>query len=137
MPYYTSRDSKELEERINSTPWYYKMTGALLPNVVTVLFKRATLEAMFETARVGIACKIYKNLHGDFPESLSELAPEILDKISVDPFTGHSLIYKKRDSGIMIYSVGSNLRDDGGKGTWQITSLVMEKDDDWTWKEER
>jgi len=135
MPYYASRDSKEFEQRMNSTPWYYKMAGAFLPNIVTVLFKRATLEAMFETTRVGIACKIYKNLHGDFPEKLSELAPEILEKIPVDSFTGHSLIYKKQDSGIMIYSVGSNLKDDGGNGTWRITSLVMEKDDDWTWKE--
>ncbi|TET66544.1 MAG: hypothetical protein E3J56_14250 [Candidatus Aminicenantes bacterium] len=135
MPYYASRDSKELEQRINSTPWYYKIAGILFPNVVTVLFKRATLEAMFETGRVGIACKIYKNMHGDFPANLSELAPELLEKIPVDPFTGHPLIYKKQDSGIMIYSVGSNLRDDGGNGTWRITSLVMEKDDDWTWKE--
>ena len=135
MPYYTSRDSKEIEQRINSTPWYYKMDGAFLPNVVIVLLKRATLEAMFETARIGIACKIYKNMHGDFPEDLSELAPELLEKIPVDPFTGHPLIYKKQDSGIMIYSVGSNLKDDGGNGTLQITSLVMEKDDDWTWKE--
>ncbi|MGD2245411.1 MAG: hypothetical protein PVI11_02570 [Candidatus Aminicenantes bacterium] len=135
MPYYASRDSKEFEQRMNSTPWYYKMAGAFLPNVVTVLFKRATLEAMFETAKIGIACKIYKNMHGDFPEDLTELAPEILDKIPVDPFTGHSLIYKKQDSGIMIYSVGSNLKDDEGNGTWVITSLVMEKDDDWTWKE--
>jgi len=135
MPYYTSRDSEELEQRMNSTPWYYKMTGALLPNAVTVLFKRATLEAMFDTARVGIACKIYKNIHGDFPEDLAELSPEILENIPADPFTGHPLIYKKQDSGVMVYSIGSNLKDDGGNGTWLITSLVMEKDDDWAWKE--
>jgi hypothetical protein len=90
---------------------------------------------MFETARVGIACKIYKNMHGNFPEDLSELAPEILEEVPVDPFTGNSMIYKKQDSGIIVYSIGSNLKDDGGKGTWQITSLVMEKDDDWAWKE--
>ncbi len=135
MPYYSSRDSKILEERINSTPWYYIMSRLFLPNAVTVLFKRATLEAMFDTARVGMACKIYKNMHGDFPEDLAELSPELLEDIQADPFTGHPLIYKKQDSGIVIYSVGSNLRDDGGNGTWRITSLVMEKDDDWAWKE--
>ena len=135
LPYYAARDSKELEQRMNSTPWYYKMAKLFLPNAITVLFKRATLEAMFETARVGIACKVYKNMHGDFPEDLAELAPEILEKIPVDPFTGDPLIYKKQDSGIIIYSIGSNLKDDGGNGTWQITSLVMEKADDWAWKE--
>lgn len=135
MPYYSSRDSIELEERINSAPWYYIMSRLFLPNAVTVLFKRATLDAMFDTARVGMACKIYKNMYGDFPEDLSELAPEILEEIPVDPFTGHPLIYKKQDSGIMVYSIGSNLKDDGGNGTWRIISLVMEKDDDWAWKE--
>jgi hypothetical protein len=120
---------------MNSTPWYYIMSDSVIPNVVATLFKRAILVAMFETVRVGIACKIYKNLHGDFPETLSELSPEILKKIPVDPFTGQPLIYKRRDSGIMVFSVGSNLRDDGGNGTWKIPSLIMEKDDDWTWKE--
>ncbi|MDH5202341.1 MAG: hypothetical protein OEW69_03655 [Nitrospirota bacterium] len=135
MHYYASRDSRELEQRMKSTPWYYKMAGLFLPNAVTVLFKRATLEAMFDTARVGIACKIYKNIHGDFPEDLAELAPEILGEVPVDPFTGNHLTYKKQDSGIIVYSIGSNLKDDGGNGTWQITSIVMEKPDDWAWKE--
>ncbi len=135
MPYFSSRDSIELEERINSAPWYYIMSRLFLPNAVTVLFKRATLNAMFETARVGMACKVYKNMHGDFPEDLDELSPELLEDIPADPFTGDRLIYKKQDSGIIVYSVGSNLKDDGGKGTWRITSLVMEKDDDWAWKE--
>ena len=136
MPYYASRDiSKELEQGINSTPWYYIMADSVIPNVVATLFKRATLEAMFETARVGIACKIYKTLHGDFPQDLTELFPEILEKMPVDPFTGQPLIYKRRDSGIMVFSVGSNRKDDGGNGTWKIPSLIMEKDDDWTWKE--
>jgi len=135
MPYYSLGDSKELEKRMNSTPWYYRMAGVLIPNAVTVMFKRATLDAVFETARIGMACKIYKNLHGDFPEDLAELAPEILGTIPVDPFTGHPFIYKKQDSGFMVYSVGSNLEDDGGRGTWQIVSLVAEKDDDWAWKE--
>ena len=135
MPYYSLGDSKELEKRMNSTPWYYRMAGVLIPNAVTVMFKRATLDAVFETARIGMACKIYKNLHGDFPEDLAELAPEILGTIPVDPFTGHPYIYKRQDSGFIVYSIGSNLKDDGGRGTWRITSLVMEKDDDWAWKE--
>ncbi len=118
-----------------STPWYYKMAGALVPNVVTVLFKRATLDAVFDTARIGIACKIYRKLYGDFPEDLAKLSPEILEKVPVDPFTGHPFIYKKQDSGFIVYSIGSNLKDDQGRGTWQIVSLVMENDDDWAWKE--
>lgn len=135
MPYYASRDSKELEKMVDSIPWYYQMAGALVPNISATLLKRATLEAMFDTARVGIACKIYKNLNGDFPEKLAELSPEILEEIPVDPFTGEPFIYKKEEAGFIVYSIGSNLKDEGGKGTWIITSIVMEKDDDWAWRE--
>lgn len=134
MPYFTSRDSKEIEQITDSIPWYYKMMGVLIPNFSATLLKRATLEAMYDTARIGLACKVYKNLNGDFPEKLAELPPEILEKIPVDPFTGEPFIYKKDEEGFIVYSIGSNQRDDGGKGTWAITSMVMKKDDDWAWK---
>ena len=58
-----------------------------------------------------------------------------MTNIPIDPFTGHPFIYKKQDSGFIVYSIGNNLKDEGGRGTWQIVSFVMEKDD-WAWKEE-
>ena len=134
MPYYASRDTKELEKIRDSIPWYYKMAGALVPNITTTLFKRATLDAVYDTGRIGIACKIYKNIHGDFPDDLAALSPEILEKMPIDPFTGNAFIYKKQASGFIVYSIGNNLKDEEGRGTWQIVSLVMEKDD-WAWKE--
>ena len=135
MPYYTSRDSEEIEQIRDSIPWYYKMAGALIPNATTTLFKRATLDAMYDTARIGIACKIYKNLNGDFPDDLAKLSPEIIENIPTDPFTGDPFIYKKQDSGFIVYSIGNNLKDEDGRGTRQIVSFDMEKDD-WAWKEE-
>jgi hypothetical protein len=90
---------------------------------------------MIDTARIGLACKIYRNRRGKFPEALNDLSPEILTEIPLDPFTGESLIYRKEGDGFIVYSVGSNLKDDGGRETLRITSLVMEKDDDWAWNE--
>ncbi len=29
----------------------------------------------------------------------------------------------------IVYSVGSNQKDDNGRGTWEITSIVMEKEE--------
>jgi len=133
MPYYQSRDSKELEKILDEIPWYYKRVKMIAPNLGALLLKRATLNAVFETARIGIACRIYKDANGDYPDKLSELSPDILEEIPMDPFTGKSYVYRKEGSGFMVYSVGSNQRDDGGKGTWQITQMVMEKDDDWAW----
>jgi len=49
------------------------------------------------------------------PEKLSDLAPKYLPKLPDDVFSEKALIYKKTASGYLFYSVGVNLRDDGGK----------------------
>jgi len=66
---------------------------------------------------------------------ISDLAPDILPEVPLDPFTGKPYIYRLEDEGFIVYSVGSNQKDDNGRGTWEITSIVMEKDDDVTWRE--
>ncbi len=134
MSYYQSRDSKGPEKFMNETLWYYKSIKMMVPNIEALLLKRASLNAIFDTAQIGMACKIYKNEFGYYPDKLSELSPEILKNIPVDPFTGKSYVYRKEDSGFIVYSVGSNQKDDGGKGTWLITRMVAEKDDDWAWE---
>lgn len=135
MPYFASRETKKIEQITSSIPKHYKMVGALLPNFTATLLKKATLDALFDTSRIGIASKIYKNLYGEFPENAAVLVPEFLEEVPVDPFTGKPYIYKKQDSGFIVYSIGSNQKDEAGRGTWQITSLVMAKDDDWAWEE--
>jgi len=136
MPYYQIKAlTKEKQDMRESTPWYYKLSGLLLADFRSVFMKEATLEAMMLTTKAGLACKTYKNETGHYPESLDVLVPKPMDTMPIDPFTGKPLAYKLQDGGVLIYSVGSNEKDDVGRGTYQITQLVMEKDDDWAWKE--
>ncbi len=81
------------------------------------------------------ASKIYKNQKGHFPENIAALIPDILEKEPVDPFTGDPFIYKLQEGGFIVYSIGSNEKDDEGRATYQVTKLVTEKDDDWPWRE--
>jgi len=135
-PYFESQPLFDrIDREIKKLSPRYKIIGMLFPNLNTVMFKKATLEAVLETARTGIACKIYKNANGSFPGSLDLLTPGILKEIRPDPFTGKPFIYRLQDAGLIVYSLGSNLKDDGGRGTLMITQLIMEKDDDWFWKE--
>jgi hypothetical protein len=136
LPYYGLKEWLQKHHEIGqSMPWYYKMSGLQLPDFRSVFVKEATLEAMMLTTKAGLACKIYKKQNGHYPESLDDLVPALLDSVPFDPFTGKPLIYRLQDRGVLIYSVGSNEKDDGGRGTWQITQLVMPKDDDWAWSE--
>ena len=72
------------------------------------------LQAETEIRRVGLALKVYKSKHQQYPDSLKFLSPEILTKIPKDPFTNQYLIYKKAKDGFILYSLGTNMKDDGG-----------------------
>lgn len=95
------------------------------------------LEATILASRTGLACRLYKNKTGEYPENLEKLVPEILSEVPVDPFTGKALVYRREGPGFIVYSLGSNEKDDGGRSTYNITQLVMEKDDDFSWREPR
>lgn len=134
LPYFEMKEWAKEKAR-ESVPWYFKMSGLQRVDFQSGFLKEATLEAMMLTTKAGLACKIYKNKTGHYPEKLETLVPELLGKVPVDPFTGKPLIYRLQDGGVLIYSVGSNEKDDGGRGTYQITQLIMDKDDDWAWSE--
>ncbi|MBN4052617.1 type II secretion system protein GspG, partial [bacterium AH-315-K20] len=56
--------------------------------------------------------------HGTYPDSLSSLVPEYLDALPADPWTGEPLLYRTTPGegiGYLLYSVGPDATDDGGK----------------------
>ena len=136
LSYYQIRERLEEHGRqINLLPWYSRVIGGLLPDYQSTFMKEATLEAMMLATKAGLACKIYKNKTGSYPERLEALVPEYLSEVPVDPFTGKPFVFRLSDDEILIYSLGSNGKDDAGRGTYLIDKMVMEKDDDWTWRE--
>lgn len=136
LPYYELKEShKDITTDIESIPWSFRLSGGLFPNFSSAWLKVAIMEAFMGTGQIALACKIYKNQEGRYPENISVLIPEILKKEPLDPFTGDPYIYKLQDEGFIVYSVGSNEKDDGGRATYQVTKMVMEKDDDWPWRE--
>jgi len=138
-PYFQQRELLKTDPAFSeSVPWYFKLTGFWEGDAYgTVFLKSAQLEASLLAARIGLACKIFKSRTGAYPESLEALVPGILKEVPVDPFTGKPFVYRREGKGFIVYSLGSNEKDDGGRSTYMITQMVMEKDDDWTWKEDR
>jgi len=135
--YYMTRALlKRVDERMNKRPWHAIVSGAVLSNSEAAFMKTATFEAVMLTTRTGIACRVFKARTGHYPGMLEELVSAgLLGAVPVDPFTGKPLIYKREGDGFVVYSLGSNLRDDGGRSTWEIKELVSDKDDDWAWRE--
>ena len=69
----------------------------------------------WDLAQTVAAIRLYRLRHGVYPKALADLAPEILKKIPIDEYSGKPLIYKIKGSCFIVYSVGENLKDDGGR----------------------
>ena len=86
----------------------------MLPSISRIYLSESELDALMGAAETAIASRIYKQKHGKYADSLTQLTPEILHILPLDPFTGKDYVYKKKDRGFIVYSVGEDLRDDGG-----------------------
>ncbi|UCE46244.1 MAG: hypothetical protein JSW47_11535, partial [Phycisphaerales bacterium] len=62
-----------------------------------------------------LAIQRYRLATARLPGRLADLVPAYLDAVPRDPFDGNELRYKKLDPGFVVYSIGDDLSDDGGK----------------------
>lgn len=118
----------------------YKVFAILLfPNLGNITLKTAAAQVRIDEAIVACALERHRLAKGDYPESLDALKPQFTEKIPNDVITGAPLIYR-RDSkgGFLLYSLGWNNKDDGGK----IATVGNGKSDkidltqgDWVWPE--
>lgn len=81
---------------------------------------RAATQAEITTQRrdaalTAIALELYRRRNGAYPETLDPLVPELLPTLPVDRFDGQPLRYRLSDEGPLLYSIGSDRIDDGGK----------------------
>jgi hypothetical protein len=66
-------------------------------------------------AMAALATERYRRANGRWPESLDALVPKYLSKVPDDPFTGKALKVKRLVDGVVIYSVGDDRQDNGGR----------------------
>jgi hypothetical protein len=66
-------------------------------------------------AQVALTIQGYRLAAGELPDTLADLVPAWLDAVPKDPFDGNDLRYKKLERGFVVYSIGQDLSDDGGK----------------------
>lgn len=57
----------------------------------------------------------YRAEEGEYPERLEQLAPKYLAELPQDPYGEEAYRYRRLEAGFIVYSMGENGRDDGGK----------------------
>jgi hypothetical protein len=60
-------------------------------------------------------CGSFRLARGKLPERLTELVPQFLPDVPIDPFDGKPLRYHHLAKGYVIYSIGIDGHDGGGK----------------------
>jgi hypothetical protein len=77
---------------------------------------RQRSDTRLRLAIVTLALRRYHLERGNYPDSLSPLVPEYLAEVPLDPYSGQSIRYQLEPSkGYVLYSVGPDRVDDGGK----------------------
>jgi hypothetical protein len=106
----------------------------------SVVRRVMAIEACRHIVITAIALKRYQLRHGNLPERLSELLPELLPSVPLDPVDGKPLRYRRNTDGtFLLYSVGADGKDDGGdasssaKGSADSYYWLNDHVHDWVW----
>lgn len=65
--------------------------------------------------RLALALAAYHAEQGEYPATLAALAPKYLAQVPMDHFSGEQPVYRREGKGYLLYSIGANLKDEGGK----------------------
>lgn len=112
-----------------------RVAGILIGRYVGATFSLLLFEdrMMAEDSMVQMAFALaaYRAEHGAYPVKIDELVPKYLESLPDDPYAAHPipLRYRREGDGYLLWSAGTNGKDDGGRnGYWEDGS---DNGDDW------
>ena len=98
------------------------LSTILVPRLETAAERAGNTEAAIGLARIALLLKAYRDERGANPESLDELERYAGKELPLDPWSGGPFHYRPEASGFILYSLGTDGVDDGGKVAVQTGS---------------
>ena len=89
--------------------------------------KRIIAHVRLLTAELAVRC--YQSEQGRVPTGLEQLVPKYLQRVPSDPFNGSPMIYRHQGTNWLLYSVGEDGVDDGGKPVSRSASGTVTRGD--------
>ena len=108
------RAASAAETKMKAMPASYRFSRMMLPAVTNAIIKDARSTASLRAAQTSLAIERFRLATNKLPESLANLVPAYLKTVPADPFDDQPLRYKKLDKGYVVYSIGDDLKDNGG-----------------------
>ncbi|MEN6459049.1 MAG: hypothetical protein ABFC63_08970 [Thermoguttaceae bacterium] len=94
------------------------LVGMLLPAFSAASHAEDRATTRIELNDLAFALAAYRADHGSYPVALADLSPRYIAVVPKDTFNRDAdLHYKRQGNGYLLYSVGINGADDGGRGT--------------------
>ncbi|MBW3597625.1 MAG: hypothetical protein KY475_10155 [Planctomycetes bacterium] len=91
------------------------MTATIMPAMDAQFSPAYLAEARTRVAAVALAAERFRLAYDRFPETLEELAPDFVEAVPLDPFDAEPLRYRTVGHFCVVYSVGEDCVDDGGR----------------------
>lgn len=103
--------------------------GMMMVSLIVPAYSRAfttaeNLNQQRDATAASLEVARYRAKYGEWPGSLDDLVPEFLDAVPVDRFSGDPLRYRVLARGPVLYSVGMDRDDDGGRSAERAMSWV-------------
>lgn len=89
------------------------LTAQTLPSLTSAFDAYCKATAYQRALVAAIAAERYRLKTGQFPSQLTDLVPDYLPAVPIDPFDGQPLRLRLADDEILIYSIGLDGKDDG------------------------
>ncbi|MBE3096433.1 MAG: hypothetical protein IMZ44_04810 [Planctomycetes bacterium] len=114
MPYYETAGDWERTNQPESIRRRGIMASMMMPALGRCAVVVARGDARHALAYVAVAAARYRAEKGRLPETLEALVPDYLPAVPRDPFDGKPVKRVARGGAVVFYSVGQDLKDDGG-----------------------
>jgi len=120
-PFWQSNSKAITEKWVSDKPTWSVMFNRPIPHILLSICIPATRSAQVKAVRTDVelkatevvcALKSYELAHGSPPETLSALIPGLLPSVPIDPFDGKPLRYRRKGKEWVLWSVGSDMKDD-------------------------
>jgi hypothetical protein len=103
---------KEQELKSGNVPHFVRL---LCPACAKVTDADTRAHAFLRAAAAAVAAERFRVANKRWPKELAELTPTYLKTVPLDPYDGKPLRMRATEEGLIIYALGSDLKDNGGK----------------------
>lgn len=141
LPYSKLRLRKDTDADTAPYSLYASWTDSA---AVRAVLARDQAVARINGNRILLGLLVYRDRFGSYPVSQDQLRTRLNWSVPLDPFSGSEFIYRRQGKGFILYSIGGDLKDSGGKpwggglgaSMWRRGGIARNPDEegDYVWR---